>query len=80
MGVLITYIWKISLHTMLNVTATILVNFLFGWTLPILYIFIPIIGWARYYHKHHTFLQVVIGAIVSGLITLGMLNYFGYLL
>lgn len=79
-GVFITYFWKISLHMMLNVTATILVNFLFGWTFPILYIFIPMIGWARHYHKHHTFLQIINGAVVSGLITLGMLNYFGYLL
>lgn len=79
-GVIVTYFGKISLHTMLNVTATILVNFLFNWQLPILYLFIPIIGLARYYHKHHTVLQVVVGAILSGLITFGMLKYFGYLI
>lgn len=78
-GVIITYIWKVSLHTMLNVVATILINFLFNWQLSILYIFIPIIGLARYYHKHHTIMQIIIGAILSGMITFGMLKFFGYL-
>lgn len=78
-GIVITKFWKISLHTMLNVTSTILVNFIFNWQLPFLYFLILLIGWARYYHKHHSLLQIIIGAIVSGLITIGMLTYFGYL-
>lgn len=77
-GMIITYFWKISLHMMLNVNAVILVNFLFGWKLLFLYLLIPIIGVVRYYHKHHTMPQILIGVLVSGLITFGMLKLFGY--
>lgn len=78
-GSVITFWWKISLHLMLNTAAVIIINFLFGWNLPILYLLIPIIGWARYYHKHHTILQIILGTLVSGMLALTALKYFGYI-
>lgn len=78
-GTITTLFWKISLHVILNTTAVIIINFLFGWKLPILFILIPIVAWARYYHKHHTIWQILIGMLVSASITLLGLIYFGYM-
>ncbi|MDO8658634.1 MAG: hypothetical protein Q7K55_07860 [Candidatus Levybacteria bacterium] len=78
-GTSVTFFWKISLHVILNTAAIIMINFLFDWKLPILYIFIPIVAWARYYHKHHTIWQIIIGILVGGIITLLGLIYFGYI-
>lgn len=69
----ITLFWKISLHSSLNTTGAILLNFLFGWNLPWLYLTIPIIFWARIKLKRHTFIQLLAGVIVSGVLILGSL-------
>lgn len=74
----ITFIWQISLHAGLNTFGAILINFLFGWSLPWLYLTIPIIFWARQMLNKHTMKQLLIGALISGLIALGGLSYFGY--
>lgn len=76
---IITFFWKISLHMGVNVLSVILVNYFYGWTMPWLYLAIPLIFWSRYTLKKHTPLQLVIGAIVSGSVILGGLKVFGYI-
>lgn len=79
LGILVTYFWKISLHMILNTSAVIILNFLFDWTVPYLYLLIPIIAWARYHAKHHTLAQIIGGVILSILVVLSLLAYFGYI-
>lgn len=74
--VITTYFWQISLHTGLNTTGAIIVNFLFNWSVPWLYLSIPIIFWARFKLKRHDITQLMAGMILSGGITLGMLKFF----
>lgn len=75
---LITVFWKISLHTALNTAGALFINFLFGWQLPILYLLIPVIAWARYKLGRHNIKQLLAGTAVSGLIILVAFYYFGY--
>lgn len=65
LGTLTTLFWKISLHLMLNTAAIILTNSLFNWHLTFLFLLIPIIGWSRYYLKHHTLSQIVMGTLLA---------------
>lgn len=76
---IITRFWKISLHLSLNTAGSILINFLFGWQLPFLFLSIPIIAWARYYLKRHTVAQLLGGILVSALWTTFLLSYFKYI-
>lgn len=76
---LITIFWKISIHTSVNTAGAILLNFLFGWQLPWLYLIIPIVFWSRYKLKRHTFMQLLAGITLSATVVLGGLFYFGYL-
>ena len=69
-----TYFWQISLHTALNTAGSIIVNFLFNWSVPWLYLSVPIIFWARFKLKRHNTTQLLAGSIISGAITLGMLK------
>lgn len=75
----ITFYWQISLHTALNTLGAILINFLFGWNLPFLYLTIPLIFWARLVLNKHSIIQLLTGILVSGIIALVGLTYFGYL-
>lgn len=74
----ITYFWKISLHASMNTVGSILLNLLFGWSLPILYLVIPTIFWARLTLKRHSVAQLIGGTLVGGAFTLLALKYFGY--
>lgn len=76
---IITIFWKISLHTSLNTAAVIIVNFLFNWRLPLLYLTIPIIFWARHHLKKHSLNQLIAGVVITASIILGELFVFGYL-
>ncbi len=78
-GTLMTYFFKISLHVMLNTAAVTVVNFLFGWNLLFLYLLIPIVSWARYYHKHHTIVQILLGILISAIIVFSALAFLGYI-
>lgn len=76
---LITLFWKISFHMAANTIAAILLNFLFDWQLPYLYILIPLIFWSRLKLKKHTVAQLIGGFLVNGLIIFFLLKSFGYL-
>ena len=75
---IVTLFWKISLHMAVTVVGTILLNALFGWTLPILFLAIPLVFWSRYVLKKHTLGQLMAGLIVNLIILFVGLWYFGY--
>lgn len=75
----ITRYWKISFHASLITGTVILINFLFDWSLPILYLLIPLVFWARFTLKQHSLAQLFAGSLISGGITLAALKLFGYL-
>lgn len=69
---LITFRWKISIHTGVSSAATVFLSFLFGWNWLWLYLIVGIIAWARIVMKKHTLAQAVAGTVVSaGIISLG---------
>lgn len=76
---LITRFWKISLHVGLNVFAAIMVNFLFGWRFPAIYLIIPIIFWARLRLKKHSLNQLIAGFLITVTILFGGLAIFRYI-
>lgn len=64
----ITLKWKISLHagvnTVLITTLNILTKGKYWW----MYGLVFLVMWARVYQRHHTWVQVVVGTILGGLI------------
>ncbi len=76
---LVTFFWKISFHSSLNTTGSLLVNFLYNWQLPWLYLSVPIVFWARLVLKRHTFLQLLAGSFLSGIVIIVALYYLNYI-
>ncbi len=72
---IITLFWKISFHMTVNIAGTILVNYLFGWRFPWLYLSIPLIFWARYILKKHTISQLVSAAVLNSTIIFFYLRF-----
>lgn len=66
----ITLFWKISLHTSINTAGAIVINYLYNWQLPWLYLVIPIIFWGRLKSKKHTINQLLAGFALTTLILL----------
>lgn len=60
--------WKISIHASLNTLAIIIINYLFNWQFPELFLIIPIVLWSRYKLKKHNLSQLISGALVTVLI------------
>lgn len=73
---LITLVWKISLHTTINMIGILLVNVLFGWKYTALFLLLPLVMWSRLYLKKHTALQLLAGAALSGGIMIAGFSYF----
>jgi hypothetical protein len=67
---LITLFWKISLHMTINIVAALLINFIFNWQLPILYLSLPLIFWSRLYLKKHSVNQLLGALVLNGVIVL----------
>lgn len=76
---LVTIFWKISLHMALAVNVAILLNYLFSWQLPYIYLVIPLIFWSRYVLQRHTSAQLIAGFVLNTIIVTGGLYYFGLL-
>ena len=74
----ITKFWKISLHMSLNATGSILVNFLFDWQLPFLYLSIPLVFWARLKLKKHTVSQLLAAFVLNAAFVLVALQFLDY--
>ncbi len=62
----ITFFWKISLHMTLNVISALVINYLYHWQVPILYITIPLVFWSRLYLRKHTIPQLIGGLLING--------------
>lgn len=69
-NVLITFFWKISLHMMVNISSIIIINYLYHWQLPILFLIIPLVFWSRLYLKKHDVWQLIGAFLISGSLTL----------
>ena len=71
--------WKISLHTGINTFGVLIINFLFDWQLPILFLIPPVVFWARFILKKHTIAQLLAGIVVSAVLALLFLRQFNYI-
>lgn len=76
---LVNHYWQISLHSGLNTSGSILLNFLFQWHIPWVYLTIPAIWWARLVLKKHTPLQLTAGMLISLIGILAGLRYFSHI-
>ncbi len=70
---IITLFWKISMHLTQAIVSVTSLVFLFPdyskYILLIGYlIFIPLVCWSRVYHKHHTWLQVLIAVVLNSVL------------
>lgn len=63
---LITTHWKISLHAGVNAVLMIAINMFYDWRYWWLMLLLPVVMWARVYQRHHSWEQVLAGAIVGG--------------
>lgn len=75
---IITFFWKISLHTATLSSIFMAIVVLGGVKfLPFFLTLIPV-GWARVILKKHSLNQVIAGVLVSSLCTLAVFQIFGY--
>jgi hypothetical protein len=73
----ISNIWKISLHMAgLSGFATAL-TFVFGPAALMTYLGLPVLAWARWHRRKHTIAQLIVGALVGGLITFLVFGWIG---
>ncbi len=74
---IITYFWKISLHTSWITFIVITFNILFGRWMLLMVPLIPVIGWARVRIKEHTVNQVIFGVGISTITTFFIYHNYG---
>jgi hypothetical protein len=71
---LITLKWKISLHAGVNAVLFTTINLFYDFQYVWLYSLLFLVMWARVYQKHHTWAQVIAGALLgSGVVYIGLL-------
>ncbi len=75
----LTYFWKVSFHTSWITSVTITSYILFGKWVLFLLLLIPVVGWARVKIKRHTVMQVALGAVISGIISVFVYSYYGFI-
>lgn len=66
---LISTRWKISLHAGVNTVLFTTINIFYDWKYAWLFLFLPLVMWARVVQKHHTWAQVIAGAVISGMVS-----------
>ncbi|NQT66356.1 MAG: hypothetical protein HQ569_02120 [Actinobacteria bacterium] len=76
---IITYFWKISLHTSWITFMVITFNILFGRWMLLMIPLIPVIGWARVRIKKHTVNQVILGVGISTLTAFFIYYNYGFI-
>lgn len=74
---LITLRWKISGHTGVNTLVIGLITLWFGMRYGLLFLLVPLVGWARVVGRNHTLAQAV-GGIVYSMAFLGIYHYVLY--
>lgn len=67
-GMLLTFKWKVSVHITLNTITIILLCWLIDYRFWPLFMLLPLVGWARYVLKKHSFGQMLLALILSMLI------------
>ncbi len=73
----ITRYWKISTHA-LGITAPLVALTILDGRQPLPFlVLIPMVGWARVYLKAHTLAQVLAGALLAAVSTIGFFHLFG---
>lgn len=71
--VAVTSVWKISIHAGVNAVLITSLNMFYGWHYIWLYGLLALVMWARVYQKHHSWAQVVVGAILGiGMVAFGL--------
>lgn len=75
----ITLFWKISFHMGINIVGSLLINFLYHWQLPILYLTIPLVFWSRLKLKRHTPAQLIAALLLNTVIVFLFLKHYNYL-
>lgn len=81
-GIVITAItlrWKISLHTAGITSISLALVLIYGWQATPIFIFLPVVIWARLVLKRHTVAQVLAGMAVSVIVVLGFFSFYGLL-
>lgn len=63
---IITLYWKISLHMAITVTGSLIINFLYHWQFPQLFLSIPLVYWSRFSLKKHTKSQLIVAFLLNG--------------
>jgi len=76
---IITYFWKISIHTAWATFIVITFIILFGKWMMFLLPLIPIIGWSRVKIKRHTITQVVTGSLISSGTAFFVFYHYGFI-
>lgn len=76
---IVTLFWKISFHMAVTTAGSLLVNFLFNWQLPWLYLSIPLVYAARLALKKHSPAQLMVAFLLNGGIIIYYLKQLGYL-
>ncbi len=61
----ITPFWKISFHTSVATGCIIVLALFVNLYLVLLFLFIPLIAWARVFRKRHTLTQTVVGTVLA---------------
>lgn len=77
--VVVSLVWKISGHMLVNSTGVFFINFFFGGAFGWLYLLLPVVGWSRWYLRKHTLLQLLGGALLGGAAPFLVLSLGGYL-
>jgi len=75
---IITWYWKISIHSAFFTASVLIVMLFFGpkfW--PLFFLWIPL-AWARVHRKKHTPEQILAGAVVAILVTMMVFYFLGY--
>ena len=75
----ITYFWKISIHTAWMAFIVITFIILFGKWMMLLLPLIPVIGWSRVKIKRHTITQVITGSVISSSTTFFVFYHYGFI-
>jgi len=75
---LITWQWKISIHSAFFTASVLIVMLLFGSKFWSLFLFWIPLAWARIHRRKHTAEQVLAGAVVAVLVTFVVFHFFGY--
>nr|MDO8133446.1 hypothetical protein [Candidatus Njordarchaeum guaymaensis] len=66
---LISFFWKISVHSSGIAGPVTALTYVFGWTAALMYLWLLPIGWARLKLKAHTLPQVLGGGVAATFIT-----------